>query len=121
MRAEGCLSVSTKIGRPLERFCKRGHDTHEVGRVSKGQCRACHNARQAEVRERLRCLREAAAAGVMPKEPKPKPSPEWERDRVHRWLEIIAEDPMSQRNGNTARMKEFEARYERLEVEVPTP
>jgi len=121
MRAEGCLSVSTKIGRPLERFCKRGHDTHEVGRVSKGQCRACHNARQAEVRERLRLLREAAAAGVMPKEPKPKPSPEWERDRVHRWLEILTDDPMDKPHGTHARLKEFETRYERLETEVPTP
>ena len=33
--------MSTKVGRPLERFCKRGHDTEAVGRIRHGWCKSC--------------------------------------------------------------------------------
>ena len=107
MNAEGCLSVSAKTGRPLERFCKRGHDTEAVGRIRKGWCKACADI--------------ADAAGGVGGKQKPGHSPGWHRDRVNRWLEIITDDPMDEPQGTHARLLEFETRYARLETEVPTP
>ena len=54
---------------------------------------------------------------------KSKPySPEWERARVQRWLEIVSDDPLDINLKSTIRrMQEFSRRYERLEAEVPTP
>ena len=106
------------MGRPLERFCKRGHDTHEVGRIRKGWCKACAQAADAAALA-------AERAKTMRREHRPtKPllhDPEWERARVTRWLEIAAADPVPEKTGSVGRMKEFEARYKRLEAEVPTP
>lgn len=110
------------MGRPKERFCKRGHDTEKVGRMNKGWCKACDAAKRSADAEYRRELRRLAAQGL--RRPKRKPSrhsPEWERDRVKRWLEIATEDPMSKRQGTTARNREFEARYQRLEADLPTP
>jgi len=90
------------MGRPLERFCKRGHDTHEVGRVRNGYCKTC------------------AYEGPYGKS-KPLHDLDWERVRVARWLEIVAEDPIDEVGGTHVRMKAFEARYARLEAEVPAP
>ena len=50
MNAEGCSSVSAKVGRPSERFCKRGHDTEQAGRRSHGWCTACARERQRQTR-----------------------------------------------------------------------
>ena len=96
-------------GRPKERFCKRGHDTHEVGRVpNNGWCRTCAQAA-------------GRNGGSIQGKHKPRYTLAWERKRVKEWLEITRDNPMSNPNGNTARMREFETRYERLEAEVPTP
>jgi hypothetical protein len=96
------------IGRPKERFCKRGHDTQEAGRIpSNGWCRACSQFSQ-------------NTGGVGKKKPS-RYSLEWERSRVKRWLEITTEDPLDKRGGTQERMREFGARYERLEADVPTP
>jgi len=92
--------VDDKGGRPKERFCKRGHDTHEVGRIRHGYCKAC-----------------ADAGPYGP--PKMPHDPEWERARVARWLEIVEEDPIDEVGGTHVRMKAFEARYARLEAAVP--
>jgi len=94
------------MGRPKERFCKRGHDTEEVGRVRKGWCKSC--AYLAD-----------ATGGINPQ--KPRQTPEWERARVHRWLEIAASDPLQVTSNTHKRKKEFDIRYERLEAGVPTP
>ncbi len=97
-----------KGGRPPERFCKRGHDTHEVGRIRKGWCKACAQAAD-------------AAGGVMgSKHPKRHPIA-WERARVKGWLEIAADDPIPTATGSVARLREFQVRYKRLEADVPTP
>ena len=93
--------------RPKERFCKRGHDTEEVGRIRKGWCKAC-----AEM---------ADAVGGITGKSKHNHSLEWERARVIGWLEIVAEDPMDKPASTRARAKEFEVRYERLEASLPTP
>ena len=93
--------------RPKERFCKRGHDTEEVGRIRKGWCRSC-----AEM---------ADAVGGITGKSKHNHSLEWERARVIGWLEIVAEDPMDKPASTQARAKEFEVRYERLEASLPTP
>jgi len=93
--------------RPKERFCKRGHDTWDVGRVRKGWCRSC--AYMAD-----------ATGGINPQ--KPRQTPEWERARVHRWLEIVSDDPLDINLKSTQhRHREFEIRYDRLEAGVPTP
>ena len=94
--------------RPKERFCKRGHDTEEVGRIRKGWCRSC-----AEM---------ADAVGGITGKSKHNHSLEWERARVIGWLEIVADDPIDINLKSTQRRKrEFEVRYERLEAGVPTP
>ena len=95
------------MARPKERFCKRGHDTHEVGRVRKGWCKACAYLADTQ-------------GGIQGKH-KPTYSPEWTRARVKRWLEIVKEDPMERKGGTRLRVREFEERYERLEAAVPTP
>ena len=95
-------------GRPKERFCKRGHDTQEAGRIpSNGWCRACSQFSQ-------------NTGGVGKKKPS-RYSLEWERSRVKRWLEIAAADPMIENKSTQQRGREFDMRYERLEAEVPTP
>jgi len=93
--------------RPKERFCKRGHDTDEVGRIRKGWCKAC-----AEM---------ADAVGGITGKSKHNHSLEWERARVIGWLEIAAADPLQVTANTHKRKKEFELRYERLEAGVPTP
>lgn len=36
----------TKSGKPVKRYCPRGHDTWEVGRINtSGTCRECHRHR----------------------------------------------------------------------------
>jgi len=92
------------MARPKERFCKRGHDTEEVGRIRKGYCKTC------------------AEGGPYGPPRKHKPySLEWERARVQRWLEIVKAEPLEKRQATTARTKEFESRYQRLEASLPTP
>lgn len=95
------------MGRPLERICKRGHDTHEVGRIRKGWCKAC-------------ALASDAAGGGQGKQV-PRYSLEWTRARVARWLEIVADDPIDVPAQTAARKREFEARCARLEADLPTP
>jgi len=95
------------MGRPLERFCKRGHDTHEVGRYRDGTCGLCkkiHNR-----------------GGSVEGKSKPPADPEWERARVARWLEIVEEDPIAEGATTQGRFKAFDERYARLEAEVPAP
>ena len=95
------------MGRPKERFCKRGHDTEEVGRVRKGWCKACAYL--------------ADEAGGIRGKHRPRYSLRWERARVARWLEIVSDDPLEPSGGTLARKKAFEIRYERLEASLPTP
>jgi len=95
------------MGRPKERFCKRGHDTEEVGRVRKGWCKSCAYL--------------ADEAGGITGKSKHNHPLSWERARVKGWLGIVSEDPMPVNGGTQARMREFEARYRRLEAEVPMP
>lgn len=45
-----------KKGRPFQQFCKKGHDTHIVGRIQ-GRCKECS-------RENLRKLREDIKEGI---------------------------------------------------------
>jgi hypothetical protein len=112
MSAEGCWSVPAKIGRPPERFCKRGHDTWELGRVPKnGWCRGC--ARMAE------SMGGSITGGRVSKAPK-RPL-RWQRARVAKWLEIAAADPLEPTTNTHARLAQFERRYARLEAEIPTP
>jgi len=100
----------TTPARHSNRYCKRGHDTYEVGRVNNGQCRTCHNTAQANRREQKRNAR-----GLL----KPSSAAAWERARVAMWLEIVAEDPIDELATTHARMRAFEARYARLEATVP--
>lgn len=93
--------------RPKERFCKRGHDTEEVGRIRKGWCKAC-----AEM---------ADAVGGITGKSKHNHSLEWERARIVVWLEITASDPLQVTANTHRRKREFEVRYERLEASLPTP
>jgi len=95
------------MGRPLERFCKRGHDTHEVGRIRKGWCKACAYI--------------ADANGGVGGKPKLGHDPEWTNARVARWLKIVEEDPIAEGATTQGRFKAFNDRYARLEAEVPTP
>lgn len=108
------------MGRPKERFCKRGHDTTIAGRDLRGQCSECRresdrrrrNPADPITKERIRQARRVRGYNHPIR---------WERARVACWLEIVAEHPMDRAPSTQARGKEFETRYQRLEAEVPTP
>jgi len=104
------------MGRPTAQFCKRGHDTFDVGRFSNGWCRAC-SADETRIHR-------STGKGSGNWGPRPGVSRHpiaWERKRVKRWLEIVRDDPLDTIANTQARMREFKVRVERLEAEVPMP
>jgi len=107
------------MGRQPEQFCRRGHDTFLVGRDASYECKECRRWRDRRRNPKRRAL-EAARGGRVPK--KGYARPDWERARVHRWLEIVSDDPLDINLKSTQlRGREFDIRYARLEAEVPTP
>jgi hypothetical protein len=104
------------MARPLERFCRRGHDTTLAGRDANYYCKECRRESDRRRDPKRRAL-EPPRSRRGGKHSYPL---EWERARVQRWLEITAEDPLD-KGGTQERMREFGTRYERLEADVPTP
>lgn len=49
------------------------------------------------------------------------PSADWERARVKRWQQIAAGISLANSKSTVRRHKQFEALYEQLEADVPTP
>jgi hypothetical protein len=107
------------MGRPLERFCKRGHDTEALGRDSNYYCKGCRRESDRRRDPKRRAL-EAARTSRRGKHT-PRYPIEWERARVERWLEIVRDDPRTNNKSTQLRGREFESRYEKLEAVVPTP
>ena len=108
-------------GRPRgsrKRFCKRGHDTITLGRDKNFYCKECRR----ENDRRRDPKRRALEARKTDRAHKKIQVSEWERARVQRWYDIVADDPIvAEFNGTLARAEAFAARYERLEAAVPTP
>jgi hypothetical protein len=100
------------MGRPTSQFCKRGHDTFDVGRFSNGWCRAC-SADESRVHR-------GRGKGNWGDKPTRHPI-KWERKRVKRWLEIVSADPMHPYPSTQRRYQDFKERLEQLEADVPTP
>jgi len=106
------------MARPLERFCRRGHDTILAGRDANYYCKECRRESDRRRDPKRRAL-EPPKAQRGGKHSQPI---EWERARVQRWLEIVAENPLDINIKSTQlRGREFESRYEKLEAGVPTP
>jgi hypothetical protein len=99
------------------RFCKRGHDTELVGRDTNYYCKGCRRESDLRRKRREREGRPAERGKHSQRHPL-----EWERARIQRWSEIVAENPITAEfNGTLARKAAFGERYERLEAQIPTP
>jgi hypothetical protein len=106
------------MARPLERFCRRGHDTILAGRDANYYCKECRRESDRRRDPKRRAL-EPPRPSRRGKHTSRHPI-EWERARIQRWLEITAEDPLD-KGGTQERMREFGTRYDILEADVPTP
>ena len=112
-----CRRKDEPPGRPSERYCQRGHDTYEVGRDANYYCKECRRESDRRRSPKRRAL-EASISGRQGKHLSPEHI-EWERARVKRWSEIITEDPFTEAGGFVGRYAEFDARYQKLEADVP--
>jgi len=106
------------MGRQPEQFCRRGHDTFLVGRDASYECKECRRWRDRRRNPKRRAL-EAARGGRVPK--KGYDRPDWERARVHRWLEIVTANPLTKQQSTIRRSEEFEELLAMLEADLPTP
>ena len=103
------------MARPVERFCKWGHDTDIVGRDANFSCKECRresDRRRSSKRSHAPSKRGQNFSHTI----------EWQRARMERWLEIVSEDPLDINLKSThLRSREFESRYQKLEASLPTP